>query len=143
MNELMNVADEGNFLLDFSSKRNSFCTFNPTTQEEKIDFYNQVNTPQKRLKEMINMEITLKHVYAETITFIDTETGEGTPGVRMVFIDDKGVSYQAASKGVYSCTQKLFQIFGMPSEWKKPVKIRPREISKGPNSNVLVFEIVK
>lgn len=89
------------------------------------------------------MEINLKHVYAETIMFIDQETGEGTPGVRMVFIDDKGVSYQAASKGVYSCTQKLFQIFGMPSEWKKPVKIRPKEISKGPNSNVLVFEIVK
>lgn len=143
MNDLMNVADEGNFLLDFSSKRNSFCTFTPTNQEEKIDFYNQVNTPQKRLKEMINMEINLKHVYAETIMFIDQETGEGTPGVRMVFIDDKGVSYQAASKGVYSCTQKLFQIFGMPSEWKKPVKIRPKEISKGPNSNVLVFEIVK
>lgn len=143
MNELMKVADEGNFELDFTSRKNSFCSFTPATEADKIDFFNQVNMPQKRLKEMVNMEINLKHVYAETITFIDKETGEGVPGVRMVFIDDKGVSYQAASRGVYTCTQKLFQIFGMPDTWKKPVKIRPKEISKAADRNVLVFEIVK
>lgn len=143
MNELMNVADEGNFMLDFTTRKNIFCSFTPTSESEKIDFFNQVNMPQKRLKEMINIEISLKHVYAETVTFIDEETGEGVPGVRIVFIDDKGVSYQAASRGVYTCTQKLFQIFGTPDTWKKPVKIRPKEISKSANRNVLVFEIVK
>lgn len=142
MNELMNVADEGNFMLDFSSKRNTWSSLVPKTEKEKINFFNRVNTPDKRLKEMINMEIEIQHVYAEMINFVDQTTGEVTPGVRMVFITPDGTSYQAASKGIYSCTQKLFAIFGTPDTWKKPVKIRPKEVSKAADRNVLVFEIV-
>lgn len=143
MTEFMTVADEGNFLLDLTSKRTTWSSLTPKTEKEKVSFYNAVNTPSKRLKEMVNMELEISHVYAEMIDFIDQETGEATPGVRMVFIGPDGTSYQAASKGVYSCTQKLFSIFGTPDTWKKPVKIRPKEISKSANRNVLVFEIAE
>lgn len=142
MNEMVKVADEGNFMLDLTQPKSTWSSLTPKTQEEKIKFFNHVNTPDKRLKEMVNMEVEISHVYAEMIDFIDRETGESTPGVRMVFISPDGTAYQAASKGVYSCTQKLFQIFGTPDTWKKPVKIRPKEISKAADRNVLVFEIV-
>lgn len=143
MNEMMNLADEGNFLMDLTSKRTTWSSLTPKTEKEKVAFYNAVNTPTKRLKEMVNMEVEISNVYAEMIDFIDQETREVRPGVRMVFIGPDGVSYQTASKGVYSCTQKLFAIFGTPDTWKHPVKIRPREISKSANYNVLVFEIAE
>lgn len=142
MNELMKMADEGNFLMDLTNPRSTWSSLTPKTHEEMVKFFNHVNTPDKRLKEMVNMELEISHVYAEMIDFIDRETGESRPGVRMVFISPDGMAYQAASKGVYSCTQKLFQIFGTPDTWKKPVKIRPKEISKAADRNVLVFEIV-
>lgn len=142
MNDLMKVADEGNFVMDLASKKSSWSSLTPKTHEDKVKFFNAVNMPTKRLKEMINMEVEISHVYAEMIDFIDKDTGEASPGVRMVFISPNGESYQAASKGVYSCTQKLFTIFGTPDTWKKPVKIRPKEVSKAADRNVLVFEIV-
>lgn len=143
MNDMMKLADEGNFLLDLTSPKSTWSSLVPKNEKEKISFYNAVNTPTKRLKEMVNLEVQVSHVYAEMIDFIDQETGEATPGVRMVFISPDGISYQAASKGVYSCTQKMFAIFGTPDTWKKPVKIRPKEISKSSDRNVLVFEIVE
>lgn len=143
MNELMNLADEGNMLMDLTSKRTTWSSINPKTEKEKVAFYNAVNTPTKRLKEMLNLEVEISNVYAEVIDFIDRESGEATPGVRMVFIAPDGTSYQAASKGIYSCTQKLFNIFGTPDTWKHPVKIRPKEVSKAADRNVLVFEIVQ
>lgn len=140
-NELMNISDDGKYELNFASAQKSYSSLRPKNEAEKIQFFNAVNNPQKRLKEMVNTEIELVHIYAETIEFIDQETGEASPGVRMVLIDVNGVSYQAASKGVFSSISKLIQIFGDPSTWKKPVKIRPKEISKGANRNVLVFEL--
>lgn len=141
MNELMKVTDEGQ-LFDVSSARETYSSLAPKTQEERISYFNSINSPQKRLKECINMDVEIQHVYAETINFIDQETGESTPGVRMVLISPDGTSYQASSKGVYSSLEKLFRVMGTPDQWKKPVKIRPKEVVKGPNRNVLVFELV-
>lgn len=141
-NELMNMTDDNNYELDFASAKKSYCSWNPKTQEEKVAFFNAVNSPSKRLKEMINMEVQISHIYAETIDFIDKESGEVTPGVRMVFISPDGTSYQASSKGVFSSVSKLLKIFGQPATWKKPVTIRPKEVSRGADRNVLVFDIV-
>lgn len=140
-NELMTTDDTGKYVLNFASAQQSYSSLVPKTQEEKVAFFNAVNNPTRRLKEMVNTEIELVHIYAETIEFIDQENGEETPGVRMVLIDKNGVSYQAASKGIFSSIAKLIQIFGEPKTWKQPVKIRPKEISKGANRNVLVFEL--
>lgn len=140
-NELMTTDDSGKYVLNFASAQQSYSSLVPRTMEEKVSFFNAVNNPKKRLKEMVNTEIELVHIYAETIEFIDRETGEASPGVRIVLIDKNGASYQAASKGVFSSISKLLQIFGEPNTWKNPVKIRPKEISKGANRNVLVFEL--
>lgn len=142
MNELMAKTDDGRYQLDFNSAQSTYSSLEPKTQEEKVAFFNAVNSPDKRLKEMVNLEVEVSHIYAETIDFIDKETGEATPGVRIVLISPDGVAYQASSKGVYSSVAKLLKIMGAPSTWKKPVKIRPKEISKGADRNVLVFDLV-
>lgn len=142
MNDLMNMTDDNKFELDFASATPSYSSLVPNNQEEKVAFFNAINSPTKRLKEMINLEVEVKHIYAEQITFIDKETGECTPGVRIVFISPDGTSYQASSKGVFSSVSKMLKIMGEPKNWKSPVKIKPREISKGADQNVLVFDIV-
>lgn len=137
----LQVTDERNTLMDLSTAQVSYSSWKPQTMEEKAVFFNAVNSSSKRLKEMVNTKINLKHVYAETVDFINQETGVVTSGVRIVFIDDKGVSYQAASKGIFSSLKKLFTIYGTPDTWDKPVPIKIKEVSKGANRNVLIFEI--
>lgn len=142
MNDLMKTTDDGKFELNFASTQTSYSSLVPKNDTERVAFFNAVNSPTKRLKEMVNLEVEVQHIYAETIEFIDKETGERVPGVRIVFISPKGESYQASSKGVFSSVSKMLKIFGEPSTWKKPIKIKPREISKGADENVLVFDII-
>lgn len=142
MNEMMTLTDDGKYSLDFSSAKASYCSLVPKTQEEKINFFNAVNSPTKRLKEMVNLEIEVKDIYAEIINFTNTETSEIVPGVRIVLISPTGESYQTSSKGIFSSLSKLLKIMGEPNTWKKPVKIRPKEVSKGADSNVLIFDLV-
>lgn len=142
MENNLQLTDEKNMLMDMTTAVTSYSSFVPANNKEKVQFFNAVNSPDKRVKEMVNTKINLKHVYCETVEFIDQSTGETSPGVRMVLIDEKGVSYQAASKGVFSSLKKLFQIFGTPDTWEAPIPIEIKEVSKGVNRNVLVFKAV-
>lgn len=141
-NTTIATTDDNRYLFDFGSAKQTYSSLVPKTHEEMVNFFNAVNSPTKRLKEMVNLEVEVKNIYAETIDFIDRETGESVPGVRIVLIAPDGTSYQASSKGVFSSVSKLLQIFGEPKRWKNPVKIRPKEVSKGTDRNVLVFDIV-
>lgn len=137
------VTEDGKMELDFASAQQTFCTFKPSNDEERVAFFNAVNSPANTLLKMVNMEIEVSNIYAETIDFVDKETGETTPGVRIVLISPTGEGYQASSKGVFGSVQKMLAIFGHPSTWKQPRVIRPRTISKGADRNVLVFDVVR
>lgn len=139
-NELM-LTDDNSLEISLVNAQQFYCSYRPKTDEDKVKFFNAINSPSKRLKEMVNMPVKVKDIYAERCEFVNQETGEVTPGVRMVFISDTGESYQAASKGIFTSTQKLLGVMGRPESWKKPVTIVPKEVSKGANRNVLVFEL--
>lgn len=140
MNELITIEENGNVFAVTNSVK-AYSSLQPKTEAEKVAFFNMVNAPTDRLKAAVNMTLELKDIYAEQCEFVNQETGDVTPGVRIVFITADGKSYQSASKGVFTSTQKLLSIMGEPSTWKKPVKIIPYEISKGANRNVLVFKM--
>jgi SPP1 family phage portal protein len=59
------------------------------------------------------------------------ETGEASTCPRVVLLDDKNVGYQCVSKGVFSSLSKMFQVFGVPATWDKPIKIKVKQITKG------------
>ncbi len=140
MNELITIEENGNVFAVTNSVK-AYSSLQPKTEAEKVAFFNMVNAPTDRLKSAVNMTLEIKDIYAEQCEFVNQETGDVTPGVRIVFITTDGKSYQSASKGVFTSTQKLLAIMGEPSNWKKPVKIIPYEISKGANRNVLVFKM--
>jgi len=60
----------------------------------------------------------------------------------VVLIDDKGVSYQCVSLGIFSALKKVFAIFGTPDTWKKPIGIKVKTIDKGNNRNPMTFDLV-
>lgn len=138
MNEL--ATNEKNILM--ANQVQTYCSWTPQTIEEKKAFFNLINSPTKSVADMVNKQIALRHVYAETCEFVDTESGETTPGIRMILVDENGESYQSCSKGMYTSISKMLSILGDPSGWDGPVNIMIKSIRKAANKNVLVFDLV-
>lgn len=126
---------------DIVSRKKSFCSMIPKTDEEKKILFKASNSPEKTLKDCINMTIDLVHVYAEQVTISDEKTGELTEVPRIVLIDKDGIGYGCASFGVYNGISKLMQIFGTPDTWKKPLKIVVKQINKSAEKSILTIDI--
>lgn len=122
---------DDNFVAQLTDQKNiSFCSMVATTEEEKVNIFNAMNSAEKSIKECVNMELHIVDVFMEVVQCINEETGETKACPRTVLIDKDGVGYTAVSVGVFSSLKKLFQVFGVPT-WKTPVIIIPKIISKG------------
>lgn len=124
-------ADMGfDVVVDMTSAQTQFCSMKAETDIEKANMFNAMNNPDKRLADCINMQIHAKDLYIEIVNCTNEETGETTACPRIVIIDDKGVSYQAVSLGIYSALKKVVQVFGAPT-WSKPVTLEVKQVTKG------------
>lgn len=102
-----------------------FCTFKPETKKDKIFLYNAVQTPNARIKECVNMEIAVVHVYAEIATLSD-----GSKVPRIILIDKDGKAYQSTAFGVYHSLEKIMNIVGQPPyDAKDPLIVIPKLIT--------------
>lgn len=128
-----NASDEFIGELISESRVTQFCSLTPTTQKEKLRLYNIMNTPDARLAECINMEISITDVFVEIVQVRSENTGEINTCPRIILIDSKGKSYVAVSIGVFNSLKKLMHSFGLPT-WAEPVIIVPKQIKKGTNS---------
>lgn len=136
------TTDDNKCFLMTGDSHKQYSSLVPQSMEEKKAFYNAINSPTDSLKNYINMELDIRHVYAETCTYVSKETGEATPGVRIVLIGADGKSYNTSSQGVFNCLSKIFAIFGEPATWSEPVRVRVKQLSKEANKNVLLLEMV-
>lgn len=135
-------ADMGfDLVVDMTSAQTSFSSLKASTDEEKAHLFNSINNPEKRLSDCINMTINAKDLYIEVVNCTKEETGEITACPRIVIIDDKGVSYQAVSLGIYSALKKVIGIFGAPT-WEKPIKMEVKQVTKG-QRKMLTLNIAK
>lgn len=135
-------ADEGfDISVDMTSAQLSFSSLIAETDEQKADLFNAINNPDKRLADCINMTINAKDLFIEVVNCTNEETGETTPAPRIVIVDDKGVSYQAVSVGIYSALKKVIQIFGIPT-WEKPIALEVKQVTKG-QRKMLTLNIAK
>ena len=133
--------DEGfSVVVDVTSAQLSFCSMKAESHEQKTALYNAMNNPDKRLADCINMQIKAKDLFIEIVNCTNEETGEVNACPRIVIIDDKGVSYQAVSIGIYSALKKAIQVFGAPT-WAKPVTFEVKQISKG-SKKMLTLNVV-
>lgn len=121
---------------------NSYCSLTVESADDKAKLFNLTNSPKYRLKDFINKRISIKDVFIEEVQFIDEETGEATQGKRTVIIDKNGDGYATSSNGIFNAISKLFQIFGFPNEWEKPIDIEIKQKSISVDKNILTFELV-
>lgn len=134
-------ADMGfDLVVDMTSAQTSFSSLTAETDDEKAKLFNAINNPEKRLADCINMTIKAKDLYIEVVNCTNEETGEVTPCPRIVIIDEKGVSYQAVSLGIYSALKKVIQIFGTPT-WHNPIALEVKQVTKG-QRKMLTLNIV-
>lgn len=137
------MDEDERFIMDLTAGRKTqFCSMIPNNEDEEIVLFNAMNNPEKRIGDCINMTINVKHVFCELVTCVNRETGETNICPRCVLIDSDGVGYQAVSLGVFSALKKIFTIKGIPTTWKKPVKLQVVQITKG-DRKLLTFNMVK
>lgn len=131
--------DNASFVVDLTSREETFCSMAANTKEEKAALFKAMNNPEKRLGDCINMTIQAKDLYCEVVTCINKETGESNRCPRIVIIDKDGVGYQAVSLGVYSAVKKVIQVFGAPT-WEEPIPLLVKQITKDKNK-LLTFDV--
>lgn len=140
--EIVKYSEDGtNFIMDLKSATTSYCSLKVNTQQEKEQLFNIISSPSDRVANIINNTIELENVYVETVELTNEETGEITFAPRTILIDKNGKSFECVSIGVFSALKKLFQIFGEPSTWKNPIKIKIKQLQKGTKS-ILSFSIL-
>ena len=137
------VDDDERYILDLTAKRSvQYCSFKPDNEEDEIVLFNAMNNPTKRIADCINMTISVRHVFCEIVECTNRDTGAVTKCPRVVLIGDDGESYQAVSIGIFSALKKIFAIKGEPSTWKKPVRLKVIQQTRG-ERKILTFEMVK
>lgn len=123
-------------LFNDASLGDMFSSFNPKDMELKVKLYNAINSPDKKLGDCINQEITMRDVVVSVVQLNaknddddhsgrgsrmkppaawedeNTEYGKKTTSYRVVIIDKDGVSYTATSNGIYNSINHMRNIFG-------------------------------
>lgn len=122
MEENMMVEVNRSLKQEIMTGNDCYCSLNPTDDQSRKMVVNAMLNPDKSLAEMINLEITIKDVYVETVVVTD-DKGNNQLMPRIVLIDENGVSYQCVSKGIYGTLKKLVQMYGEPT-WKNPIHAR-------------------
>lgn len=110
-------------------KYHAFQSRTPETEEEQIELYQVFNDSTSKLvtplKNMIDQEITMQHVFIQPYESFNEGTGDVTPGVTCTIQSVDGTYYATSSKSVYHKLRGLFQAFGNPShENFKPLKLK-------------------
>lgn len=140
--ELVKYNEEGtNFIVNLKSASTSYCSLNANTQKEKEHLFNIISSPTDRIANIINEIIELKDIYVETVELTNEETEQISFAPRTILIDKNGKSFECVSIGIFSALKKLFQIFGEPCIWEKPIKIKIKQIQRGTKS-ILTFSIL-
>jgi hypothetical protein len=99
------------------------CSFDLKTPAGRELLQKCEEEPDKPVRELVNMELQLQHVYARVVDYTNPETGEVYPILRICLVDDKGNVHPCASDGVRDSLVRLMAGHGMPP-WKKPIPVR-------------------
>lgn len=137
------VNMDTDFIGKLTAVTQSFCSFNADTEEKRKALFKGMNQPDKILKDCVNEVIELKDLYIEVVELTNEDTGEVQSAPRIVLFDKDGVSYQCVSLGIYNCLRKLFMVFGSIETWKKPLKVKVKQVSKKANRTFMTLELAE
>lgn len=116
-----NVLDNGSQTLVSSFKMDSM--------EDRLKVLKATNTPDHRIKDFVNMEITIKDIYIETVNVLQDEKDENGKDIyqtcpRTIIVDDKGESYVAVSFGVFTAVKRIVELLAIPMTGKNRLNLK-------------------
>lgn len=122
-------------------KNNMYCSIEATTDEAKKQLFNALETCDALLNDCVGQEISLKDIYVEEKQVADVETGEVKVKYRTILFDENGQTYATGSYGIYNIIKKIISIYGLPTTWENPIKVKvsKRPIGKGKQSLTLTL----
>ena len=113
-------------------KNNMYCSISAETEESKKQLFNALETCDALLNDCVGQEIELKDIYVEERQVVNEETGELKNKYRTILFDKNGQTYATGSYGIYNIIRKIVSIYGLPTTWEKPIKVK---VSKRPIGN--------
>ena len=139
--EIKNMEQKGELTLFSGIKQNIYCSKNATSENEKKELFNALESCDALLNECVGQEIEIQDVYVEEKDIIDEETGEVKKKYRTILFDKSGKTYATGSYGIYNVLKKIVQIYGLPELWEKPLKVKvyKRPIGNGKQSLTLTL----
>ena len=127
------MENEKNELTLFSGiKQNIYCSKEATTEKEKKELFNALESCDALLNDCVGQEIKIKDIYVEEKEIHDDETGENKVKYRTILFDESGQTYATGSYGIYNIIKKIVGIYGLPNTWEKPLKVK---VAKRPLGN--------
>ena len=122
-------AHAANPLADFFGgiDRAEVTSFNTATAEGRQLLQKCEEEPDKPLKELVNLKLRLKHVYAKRIELVRPETGELVPATRICLITNDGKTY--TGKIVNDSTDGV-TILTDPEDSTKVVEVKRADIDQ-------------
>lgn len=120
-------------------KKNMYCSLNVVTEEDKKMLFNALETCDVLLNDCVGAEFELQDIYCEEKQVLDEETGELKNKFRTILFDSEGKTYATGSYGIYNVIKKIITIYGLPTTWEKPLKVKvaKRPIGNGKQSLTL------
>ena len=110
----------------------TYCSKVAEKEEEKKELFNALETCDALLNDCVGQEIDIKDVYCEEREIVDDETGELKTKFRTIIFDKAGQTYATGSYGIYNIVRKIVSIYGLPTTWENPIKVK---VSKRPIGN--------
>ena len=127
------MENEKNEITLFTGVKNKiYCSIIAETEESKKQLFNALETCDALLNDCVGQEIEIKDIYVEEREIIDEESGEVKPKYRTILFDANGQTYATGSYGIFNIVKKIVSIYGLPTSWENPVKVK---VSKRPIGN--------
>ena len=141
MENQKNENVKGELTLFSGLKQNIYCSKEADSIEEKKNLFNALESCDALLNDCVGQEINLKDIYVEEKEVVDDETGEVKTKFRTILFDENGQTYATGSYGIYNVLKKIVSIYGLPTTWENPlrVKVCKRPIGNGKQSLTLTL----
>ena len=133
--------NKGELTLFSGIKQNIYCSKVAENEKEKKELFNALETCDALLNDCVGQEIEIKDIYVEERQVIDEESGEIKNKFRTIIFDKSGQTYATGSYGIFNVLKKIVGIYGLPTTWEKPLKVKvaKRPIGNGKQSLTLTI----
>ena len=125
-NETMLATNE-NFNLQSSINnklKDTYSSLKNNTIESKKIMFNALQKCDYRVSDMLDTEIDLVNVIMQHYQKVNDETGEVEDKIKTILIDKDKKTYASASHGLFNSMLNVLSMFGEPSKWEEPLKIK-------------------